>query len=133
MTGTKSKFRSKFRFQLNSVPATGRNFSGILNLAPRANIMTQRSCRFLAQTIVFRLRYHRRIFALLTTHCHPPHSAAALATSTLTPSVRAAVPSQLPNNTPAKRPKSRKTLLYESPSPNRHIPNFATRQSDDTP
>ena len=33
MTGTKSKFRSKFRFRLYSVPATGRNFSGILNLA----------------------------------------------------------------------------------------------------
>jgi hypothetical protein len=32
MTGTKSKFRSKFRFRLYSVPATGRNFSGILNL-----------------------------------------------------------------------------------------------------
>jgi hypothetical protein len=32
MTGTKSKFRSKFRFQLYSVPATGRNISGILNL-----------------------------------------------------------------------------------------------------
>jgi hypothetical protein len=35
MTGTKSKFRSKFRLRLNSVPATGRNFSGILNLAGR--------------------------------------------------------------------------------------------------
>jgi hypothetical protein len=33
MTETKSKFRSKFRFRLYSVPATGRNFSGILNLA----------------------------------------------------------------------------------------------------
>jgi hypothetical protein len=33
MTGTKSKFRSKFRFRLDSVPVTGRNFSGILNLA----------------------------------------------------------------------------------------------------
>jgi hypothetical protein len=33
MTGTKSKFRSKFRFRLDSAPATGRNFSGILNLA----------------------------------------------------------------------------------------------------
>jgi hypothetical protein len=33
MTGTKSKFRSKFQFRLDSVPATGRNFSGILNLA----------------------------------------------------------------------------------------------------
>jgi hypothetical protein len=33
MTGTKSKFWSKFRFRLDSVPATGRNFSGILNLA----------------------------------------------------------------------------------------------------
>jgi hypothetical protein len=32
MTGTKSKFRSKFRFRLDSVPATGRNFAGILNL-----------------------------------------------------------------------------------------------------
>jgi hypothetical protein len=33
MTGTKSKFWSKFQFRLYSVPATGRNFSGILNLA----------------------------------------------------------------------------------------------------
>jgi hypothetical protein len=33
MTGTKSKFRSKFRFRLDSVPTTGRNFAGILNLA----------------------------------------------------------------------------------------------------
>ena len=32
MTRTKSKFRSKFRFRLDSVPATGRNFAGILNL-----------------------------------------------------------------------------------------------------
>jgi hypothetical protein len=32
MTGTKSKFRSKFRFRLYSGPATGRNFSGISNL-----------------------------------------------------------------------------------------------------
>jgi hypothetical protein len=32
MTGMKSKFRSKFRFRLYSVPATGRNLSGILNL-----------------------------------------------------------------------------------------------------
>jgi hypothetical protein len=32
MTGTKSKFWSKFQFRLDSVPATGRNFSGILNL-----------------------------------------------------------------------------------------------------
>jgi hypothetical protein len=32
MTGTKSKFWSKFRFRLDSVPATGRNFAGILNL-----------------------------------------------------------------------------------------------------
>jgi hypothetical protein len=32
MTGTKSKFRSKFRFRLDSVPATGRNFSRIFNL-----------------------------------------------------------------------------------------------------
>ena len=32
MTGTKSKFRSKFRFRLDSVPVTGRNFAGILNL-----------------------------------------------------------------------------------------------------
>jgi hypothetical protein len=32
MTGTKSKFRSKFRFRLDSMPATGRNFAGILNL-----------------------------------------------------------------------------------------------------
>jgi hypothetical protein len=33
MTGTKSKFWSKFQFRLDSVPATGRNFSGISNLA----------------------------------------------------------------------------------------------------
>jgi hypothetical protein len=33
MTGTKSKFRSKFRFRLYSVPATEQNFAGILNLA----------------------------------------------------------------------------------------------------
>jgi hypothetical protein len=32
MTGTKLKFRSKFRFWLDSVPATGRNFAGISNL-----------------------------------------------------------------------------------------------------
>jgi hypothetical protein len=32
MTGTKSKFWSKFRFRLYSVPATGRNFAGISNL-----------------------------------------------------------------------------------------------------
>jgi hypothetical protein len=32
MTGTKSKFRSKFWFWLDSWPATGRNFSGIFNL-----------------------------------------------------------------------------------------------------
>ena len=32
MTGTKLKFWSKFRFRLYSVPATGRNFAGILNL-----------------------------------------------------------------------------------------------------
>jgi hypothetical protein len=38
MTGTKSKFRSKFRFWLYSVPATGRNFSGILNLASQPRL-----------------------------------------------------------------------------------------------
>jgi hypothetical protein len=32
MTGTKLKFWLKFWFRLDSVPATGRNFSGILNL-----------------------------------------------------------------------------------------------------
>jgi hypothetical protein len=32
MTGTKSKFRLAFQFWLDSVPATGRNFSGISNL-----------------------------------------------------------------------------------------------------
>ncbi len=32
MTGTKSKFRLAFRFQLDYWPATGRNFSGIFNL-----------------------------------------------------------------------------------------------------
>jgi hypothetical protein len=32
MTGTNLKFRSKFWIRLDSVPATGRNFSGILNL-----------------------------------------------------------------------------------------------------
>jgi hypothetical protein len=37
MTGMKSKFRSKFRFRLYSVPATGRNFPGILNLAAKSN------------------------------------------------------------------------------------------------
>jgi hypothetical protein len=31
MTGTKLKIRSKFRFRLDSVPATGRNFSEILD------------------------------------------------------------------------------------------------------
>jgi hypothetical protein len=36
MTGMKSKFRSKFRFWLYSVPATGRNFSGILNLVSQS-------------------------------------------------------------------------------------------------
>jgi hypothetical protein len=38
MAGTKSKFRLAFRFRLDSVPATGRNFSGILNLGVMAAI-----------------------------------------------------------------------------------------------
>jgi hypothetical protein len=38
MTGTKSMFRSKFRFQLYSVPATGQNFAGILNLGGKSGV-----------------------------------------------------------------------------------------------
>jgi hypothetical protein len=40
MTGTKSKFRLAFRFRLDSVPATGRNFSGILNLVSKSFLVT---------------------------------------------------------------------------------------------
>jgi hypothetical protein len=44
MTGMKSKFQLKFQFRLDSLPATGRNFSGILNLdsisSPVSNPLT---------------------------------------------------------------------------------------------
>jgi hypothetical protein len=44
MTGTILKFPSKFQFLIDSVPATGRNFSGILNLA---------AIKFMAKLMLF--------------------------------------------------------------------------------
>ena len=40
MTGTKSKFRSKFWLRLDSVPVTGRNFSGIKHYTTNLFSMT---------------------------------------------------------------------------------------------
>lgn len=61
------------------------------------------------------------------TYQRTPASAAASTTSTLMPSVRAPAPSPATDTTP----KRQKTLLYESPSPNKHNPDFEKVLSDD--
>jgi hypothetical protein len=66
MTGTKSKFPSKFQFWLYSVPATGRNFSVILNLG--GNVMIDVFCLDAVILLCCSLMPHRESMKSILTH-----------------------------------------------------------------